>query len=395
MLLRQVIANHGASIPAFRVGKAFDWLPSLPGRELVDALDRCTVVLPRPGDGFYAPPPGSNEDGSAGFPWGELTAQGAEQMRRVGRDLIFREPLTGRLWSPSEALIRAANRPSCVASAQAMIMGGLEAHTVAAEGGGRGNSGGPGEILLQGGEDLLPACSPKMPDYPAVPVSTGASITSEEGELLKRCQGAVLGALQGKEGTAASTAASEAPDLNVERTLEAWMCLEAASLWGGSSSGGAAALASSSEQRDLVALKRLNFQQWAAPLRQLTRAEATLDAASVASAARVLGPLLRELIRSCDAALEEGSGAEASLAVYAAQAPTLVALQCLLLGRETEGAGREAAAWPDFGAILEVVLLETEGGSPVLRFARGGERLRSSVPYEQFRERLSVVLAQP
>eukprot|EP00434_Breviolum_minutum_P012663 symbB.v1.2.011162.t1/scaffold705.1/size174302/9 len=56
LLLRQVILSHGHAVPPFPLGRVRRWLDMLPTPEESRAMDRCTVVLPRPGDGWYAPP---------------------------------------------------------------------------------------------------------------------------------------------------------------------------------------------------------------------------------------------------------------------------------------------------------------------------------------------------
>ncbi|CAJ1449538.1 unnamed protein product [Effrenium voratum] len=76
----KVVVSHGHTVPSIPLGGLRRWLPLLPTDELQRDMDRCTVVLPRPGDGWYAPPAGAN----AGFPWGELTQKGAEQMLQKG-----------------------------------------------------------------------------------------------------------------------------------------------------------------------------------------------------------------------------------------------------------------------------------------------------------------------
>ncbi|CAK9107684.1 2-succinyl-5-enolpyruvyl-6-hydroxy-3-cyclohexene-1-carboxylate synthase [Durusdinium trenchii] len=72
LLLRQVVLNHGHSVPGFPLGSMRRWLELLPSSELSRDMDRCTVVLPRPGDGWYAPP-SSGTSAGAGPEKGEVT----------------------------------------------------------------------------------------------------------------------------------------------------------------------------------------------------------------------------------------------------------------------------------------------------------------------------------
>eukprot|EP00913_Durusdinium_trenchii_P031546 g29538.t1 len=86
-----------------------------------------------------------------GFPWGELTQQGADEMMRQGQRCA-------RDWSVdlSKVLLRAANRASCISSAQAFALGGRPkqepVEPLRQE---------PVEVLLQRGEALLPQQSPE------------------------------------------------------------------------------------------------------------------------------------------------------------------------------------------------------------------------------------------
>eukprot|EP00435_Cladocopium_sp_Y103_P048785 s451_g14.t1 len=49
----KVVLSQGHAVPPFPLGPTRRWLQQLPSSEVSKALDRCTVVLPRPGDGWH------------------------------------------------------------------------------------------------------------------------------------------------------------------------------------------------------------------------------------------------------------------------------------------------------------------------------------------------------
>ncbi|CAE7945486.1 menD, partial [Symbiodinium sp. KB8] len=65
---------------------------------------------------------------------------------------------------------------------------------------------------------------------------------------------------------------------------------------------------------DLRPIRRLNYRSWAMPLRQ----------SDLPSAVPVIGPLISEMIRAFDAALE---GSDLGLVVYVADASSLVCIE--------------------------------------------------------------------
>eukprot|EP00747_Dinoflagellata_sp_TGD_P108292 gnl/TRDRNA2_/TRDRNA2_170371_c2_seq2.p1 gnl/TRDRNA2_/TRDRNA2_170371_c2~~gnl/TRDRNA2_/TRDRNA2_170371_c2_seq2.p1 ORF type:complete len:128 (+),score=11.81 gnl/TRDRNA2_/TRDRNA2_170371_c2_seq2:59-442(+) len=95
---RLVFAQVGHCVPPQALGSTNPWLARLVGREEDVDFDRRTMVMPRPGDGWYAPPAGGGAN--APFPWGELTSVGAAQMRalgsRVGSGLAVGRTSAGR-----------------------------------------------------------------------------------------------------------------------------------------------------------------------------------------------------------------------------------------------------------------------------------------------------------
>lgn len=340
VMLRQILANHGHCIPPFRVGQVREWLQLLPGDEAVASMDRCTVVLPRPGDGFYAPPASSNEDGASGFPWGELTATGAEQMRRLGREQLF-AAAGGREWDPARVFVRAANRPRSVASAQAAVQGALEAYSDSTGGGATTPvAARPVEVLLQGGEDLVPSHAP-----PAAATPAEGTVEADVDEHLLRS----LGERCGERGW------------NLDQLLEAALCLEAAS-------GLQAGLGLSADE--LATLRRASWQRWAAPMLPVGLMEASPAPPAAAAALAAAGPLLRELLSACEAALGGSTGADTVLYVTQANA-----LACVLAAFGLRPAAAAAGVqeplhgpWPSFAESLEVALVEVRG-QPCLRFS--------------------------
>jgi len=335
LLLRQVLCNHGHCVPPFRMGSMREWLPLLPEPELTSAMDRCTVLSPRPGDGFYAPPPGSNEDGDAGFPWGELTSRGVERMKRAGRRHLCSPSAVAACAKLDRAgiLVRAVNRPRSIASAQAAVLGACEAAAA--------TSPSPVEILLQGGEDLLPSAT--------VPLG---SMEEAEQELDRA-------ALPAEDVQALCDAGRRGAEMGIadwDRLLEAALCLEDADV--------PASITFSAGER--TALRRLAVARRTAGLQPV-------GARALAAVCEVIGPLLRELLRACDAALE--GRLDAGVVFYASQADALACTVAALNLRASGGQDLSAGppcSWPAFGEALEVALID-EGGEPCLCFAYEGQ----------------------
>merc|ERR1719162_1091198 len=104
------------------------------------------------------------------------------------------------------------------------------------------------------------------------------------------------------------------------------------------------------------ALKRFQFSRWVAPI-HVGGAEA---------AVRVVGPLLDELFRACEAAADDPAEPDepVPLMLYVLNAE---ALMCALASLGLAGADRtstrwEKLTWPKFGSSLELVLVKDNCG---------------------------------
>lgn len=261
----------------------------------------------------------------------------------------------------SQVLLRAANRPRCVASAQALALGALEAA-------GKQMRELPVEVLVQRGEDLVPQMRPSAEGFPS---PSGERKDALEAELAQLQLAVQPGALA-ESLTAAGFGSGSFDD--VDLLSEALACVEALdATWGG---GATQALPPADA---LAALRRLRFLRWAGPLQA---------AASPAEAAgAVLGPLLRELFGVCDAVLEQASSSP-SLVVYAAEASSLACLEGAL------GAVNPAATWPSFAESLEVELIEVDGEARVALRRAGRDLFGPGVfSYGALRERFEDVLS--
>lgn len=382
VLLRQVLQHHGRCIPPFRLGATLEWLKCLPSGDVLNALDQCTVVLPRPGDGWYAPPPNSGYEATAGFPWGELTDAGVEQMRKRGAALVASGPAAAA-WRTDSVLVRASNRRPSIGSAQAIVWGAV---APAATGGTgkeappRGGVARPVEVLLQQGEDLLPQATPGSPEYPPLLGDAGRALAAMEDEMLPHGQ-YLLDAIAAA-GHKGGCMATDTRCYDWDWLCEAVVCLEG--------SGMPLELAACKAATEL---KRFNFLRWAAPL----------EAAGLEASIPIVGPLLRTLIAACDSALGgEASASSASLlegqpgalAVYVAQADALVSLLGALGLTGTGDQALQACSWywPRFGSSVEMFLVR-DHGEVFLQFAGDGvpaltEDAATRFPYASFRQRV-------
>ncbi|CAE7634721.1 menD [Symbiodinium sp. CCMP2592] len=328
LLLRQVLLSPGGATPQIPLGSLMRWLPTLPSKEASTAMDRSTVVLPRPGDGWYAPPAMSS---SAGFPWGELTAKGVQQMRWLGQSLC-KEAV------PSTWQLRSAGLGRCVSAAQALAWGGLESQ------GDRYAK--PVEVLVSGGEALLPQLRPGDEGYPEP-----AEESLEEMKSRRAVQATVAERLAAEMDIPTESLA----DLDADE-----LCRAAVSVDG---------LVQGA--MDLRSIKRLNYRSWAMPLRE----------SGLPSAVPVIGPLISEMIRAFDTALE---GSDLGLVVYVADASSLV---CIENSMSSDASSRHISnIWPADSESLSLELRQS--GSEVLFALRGRDGHAETVPYEALRARL-------
>lgn len=328
LLLRQVLLSHGRTTPQLPLGSLMRWLPSLPSKEASTSMDRSTVVLPRPGDGWYAPPAMSS---SAGFPWGELTAEGVQQMYLLGQGLC-KEAV------PSTWQLRSAGLGRCVSAAQALAWGGLETQ------GDRYAK--PVEVLVSGGEALLPQLRPGDEGFPEPFEESLEEVASRR---------AVQATLAERLAAELDIPVEDVADFDADELCRAAVAME------GLNQGAV----------DLRPIRRLNYRSWAMPLRQ----------SDLPSAVPVIGPLISEMIRAFDAALE---GSDLVLVVYVADASSLV---CIENSMSSDASSRIISdTWPADAESLSLELRQS--GSEVLFALRGRDGHAEVVPYEALRARL-------
>lgn len=378
VLLRQVLFNHGQHIPQVRIGSADPWLSLVPDKAVSSNFDRRTVVLPRPGDGWYATPASSG--GFDGYPWGDLSAAGATTMSAAGRALMRAEKRPcgaardvdekavsrpGRR-NLDDITVRCLNTQKNVMSAQGLVAGAQE--FLQEESGARQ---GPTEVLLGGGEDLMAQLNPTTADYPRLPHASDAKV----GDLMAPMVSQFLEVASSLQSQSAELVQLIQQDFS--QAFDVLLSLESHGFLQGSRSG-------TLEKVD--ALKRFQFMRWAAPL----------HAGGPEAASEVVGPLLQELFRACEAAGESPAAADepVPLIVYVSHAPALAAL-LTSFGLTSGGTGSsvgKSQTWPSFGSSLELILLHDGQGELFLQFIHDGEVYvpglgRDILPYDSVRQR--------
>lgn len=377
VLLRQVLFNHGQHVPSFPMGCMSNWVPLLPNEEVDNALDRCTVVLPRPGDGWYAIPGSS---GKYGFPWGQLSAKGAQEMHLTGQVLARGESRPrGAARDVDEAAIsrparrsmenvtvRSMNLQRNIMSAQGIINGAQQAFREDSQ-----KRQWPVEVLLQRSEDLTVQTAPSMADYPTL-----------NEDMAARVQG-MMQPMTEQLMQVASCLDTYGPDLtalaqdNFDEACDALMCLEAQGL---------VEPLGPAMQEKVSALKRFQFSRWVSPI----------HAGGAEAAVRVVGPLLDELFRACEAAADDPAEPDVPvpLMLYMLHAePLMCALASLgLAGAERTSTRWDKLTWPKFGSSLEVVLVKDKEDELFLQLIQDGDVYvpglgRDILPYAMIRVR--------
>lgn len=379
VLLRQVLFNHGQHVPQVRIGSAEPWLSLVPDKAVSSNFDRRTVVLPRPGDGWYATP--ASSAGFDGYPWGDLSAKGATTMSAAGRALMRaeRRPCGAARDVDEKAVsrpgrqnldditVRCLNTQKNVMSAQGLVAGAQE---FLQEEGGAARQG-PTEVLLGGGEDLMVQLNPSMADYPRLPHASGAKVE----DLMAPMVSQFLEVASGLQSQSAELVQLIQQDFN--QAFDVLLSLESHGFLQGSKAG---------MLEKVDALKHFQFMRWAAPL----------HAGGPEAAAEVVGPLLQELFRACEAAGESPAAVDepVPLIVYVSHAPALAALLTSfgLTGGETASSIGKSQTWPSFGSSLELVLLHDDQGELFLQFVHDGVVYvpglgRDVLPYESVRQR--------
>jgi len=229
----------------------------------------------------------------------------------------------------------------------------------------------PVEVLLQQSEDLMAQLSPEMAEYPALDGELGTQVQEMEQSMTMRLLkvAEVLGDAHG--GDLAKLA-----EERLDRACEVLFCLDAQGL-----------LESLYPHHHLMesvaALRRFQFLRWAGPI----------HSGGTEAAALVVGPFLSELFRECDDALEQPAdvGSVAPVMLYVTHAEALASLQAAfgLTGAQKPAEWNELS-WPRFGASLELVLVEAEGGELFFQMVdSGGLISRDLVPYDLLRKRFS------
>jgi len=271
-------------------------------------------------------------------------------------------------WCDPEVLIRSANRPRSISSAQALIVGAVKSSGCGP--GQRVTS--PVEVLLQQGEHLVPQVVPSSPSYPMLQGKKADEVASLEEDMVGQIP-AILDLLK-ELGFEAQNLANMSIDWDA--ICEMLVCVE-----------GTGTTLDPALSAKIDAVKRFNYLRWASPL----------HAHGPEAAVEVIGPLIRDLLQLCDDAIEKKDGAP-TLAAYVSQADTLVTLLATLgLAGDLGAIGDRAisasgCSWPEFGANLEIALLE-DNDEPFVQFKYDGVPLatrlgRDILPFDIVKSRL-------
>lgn len=359
------------------------WLPRLPQEDVSAALDRCTVVLPRPGDGWYAAPGGSS--GPDGFPWGDLTAKGATAMHSAGQGLVHSEQrprgaarafkddtiLRPARRSLKDVTVRSLNLQRNIMSAQGLVAGAQQALQD-----GSSQRQWPVEVLLQQSEDLVAQVSPATADYPGLVGERGVQLK----EMMQPMTVQLLEVARSL-GSHGAELASLATEDNFEQACDVLACLEAEGL--------VEPLGRAMTEK-VSALSRFRFLRWVAPI----------HAGGSEAAKLVVGPLLQELFRACDRAGESPAEPDrpVPLVIYVSHAEAIATTLASLgmVGADRTSARWEKLTWPSFGSSLEIALVTDEAGELFLQLIHDGEVYvpglgRDIIPYALVKERFPAL----
>jgi hypothetical protein len=288
-----------------------------------------------------------------------------ERQRMLHPDAYATQPVLNSRLDMDDVTVRSVNQPSNVASAKALVHGCHEFLNESSESVASARAPQtPSEVLLQQGEDLLPQ---------VVPLVAAPKSTNQPDDMLKPLISQILGIADSLGADFGKDLAALLPQ-RWDAACDALFCLQDAGL--------VDPLAPAVTEK-LSSLRCLRFQHWAEPLHR-----AGIEAISV-----VIGPFISELFFAFDSAIESPPDLDrcAPLLVYVSQAD---AIASLLAAFELSGAERTNPSWgqhrwPRFGASLEMVLVEADGGELFLHFAHDGEFFVHALPFELVRERFA------
>lgn len=359
--LRHIFVQHGACTPLRRISSPKPFFAWLPSSEDLKELEQKTILLPRLGDGFYAPAPTIGDR----FPWGQLTAQGLRDMKDIGRSLATPCPGRPEGVQPENLLIRTVGNDACVQSASAMAVGIADAS----------GSSHVSEVLMQNQDELYPSMYLGEPDFPTAPAATADSaLVAENVEVVHTAAAAAVHAVF------AEAPCDELTDI----------CRIISSLGDG--------IPINPDLRN--ALGSLTFALWAAPFH-----------ANPACAGSVLGALLRDILGRMDkAALDQAAlvpldslaeEGDPSTRLFVVPPETLIVLAATLgYAPEMKKISHEDNAfdvWPVPGSRLEMELVVDREGVPCIHVTFNGKALteclgRELLQWSTFRSRISPFL---
>lgn len=338
--LRQIFVHYGESTPLRRLGDSKPWLSVLPQDGSFEEHNRRTVILPRPGDGWYAPPSTGATDG---FPWAQLTTRGVQQMFDFGATAL------GPNAQPERFLVRTFGADMAIQSAQALCSGAQRAAA----------SSHITEVFLQRGEELEPALRPHEKDFPI--------------ELSKSSSRADALRMDAVAAVSSRFSGVNFGDQRWEDVCGVLACL-----------GGASTL--SPEQTSAVGIHA--FDLWTTPFHN-----------DPAAAVDVLGPFLCDIFGAHSEVVDDTFDNDEDIQIFVLPAETLAALTGVL-GVAPEAAALTQTnrpgtlgPWPAFGTHLEVALTADPATEASIEISYNGQSLESgSKTWKALQPRLSAYL---